>query len=52
MRRWDIELGGHNRFHLRVASSDAVGRARRLAVARQAMVYDISLRGVEISGAG
>ena len=49
MRRWEIELGGHNRFHLRVAPSDAVGRAKRLAVARQSMVYDVSLRGVEIS---
>ncbi len=49
MRRWEIELGGHNRFHLRIASADAVGRAKRLAVARQSMVYDVSLRGVEIS---
>ena len=49
MRRWDIELGGHNRLRLRIASSDAVGRATRLAVARQSMVYDVSLRGVEIS---
>ena len=49
LRRWEFELGGHNRFHLRILQSGAAGQPRRLALVRQSMVYDLSLRGVEVS---
>ncbi len=49
LRRWEIVLGGHNRFHLRIAPADAAGEPRRLALAGLSMVYDLSRRGVEVS---
>ena len=49
LRRWEIELGGHNRFHLRIVPAGAAEQQRRLALVRQSMVYDLSLRGVEVS---
>ena len=49
LRRWEIALGGHNRFHLRIAPADAAGEPRRLALAGLSMVYDLSRRGVEVS---
>jgi hypothetical protein len=49
LRRWEFELGGHDRFHLRILQSGAAGQPRRLALVRQSMVYDLSLRGVEVS---
>ena len=51
LRRWEFELGGHNRFHLRILQSGAAGQPRRLALVRQSLVYDLSLRGVEVLGA-
>jgi hypothetical protein len=47
--RWQIELGGHSRFRLRLAPADGADRRPRLAQVRQSMVYDLSLRGVDIA---
>ena len=49
LRRWQIELGGHNRFQLRLVPAGMARQERRLALARQSVVYDLSLRGVEVS---
>jgi hypothetical protein len=49
LRRWTIALGGHNRFHLRIAPAGAAAESRGVALARQSMVYDLSRRGMEVS---
>ena len=49
LRRWEIELGGHNRCRLRIVPAGVAEQQRRLALARQSLIYDLSLRGVEVS---
>ena len=48
-RRWRIELGGHHRFILRVAPSDAADGTSQLAIARESVIYDFSLPGVNVN---
>ncbi len=47
-RRWQIELGGRRSFRLRVVSASASEQSPRLALVRQSVAYDFSLRGVEV----
>ena len=47
--RWTIELGGHNRLTLRVVSEEGARERRRLTLVRQALEYQFSLRGVNVS---
>lgn len=49
LRRWRIELGGHHRFILRVAPSDAAAGTSQLAIARESVTYDFSLPGVSVN---
>ena len=49
LRRWQIELGGNARVHLRLAPTGAVERRPRLVLLRQSTTYDFSPRGVEVS---
>ncbi len=49
LRRWEIELGGHNRCRLRIVPAGVAEQQRRLALARQSLIYDLSLRGAEVS---
>jgi len=49
VRRWEIDLGRHHSFRLRVTPKSAAGQQPRLAGARQSMVYDFSLRGVDVT---
>ena len=49
MRRWRIELGGQQRFRIRILPDGVVGRRPQLALLRESRTYDFSLRGVEIS---
>jgi hypothetical protein len=48
-RRWQIELGGHNRFRLQIVSASVPHPRRQLALLRESRTYDCSLRGVEVS---
>lgn len=49
LRRWQIELGGHARFRLRLVRADAAEPRSTFVVARQATTYDFTLRGVDVS---
>lgn len=50
VRRWQIELGGQPRFRLRIAPARAAPAHPQLAVVRgEALVYDVSVRGVDVS---
>jgi len=46
-RRWQIELGGHQRFRLRVVPAGDAAKQPRLPMARQSVAYEFSLRGLE-----
>jgi hypothetical protein len=48
-RRWRIETGGHNRLQLRVVSPDTTHPRRQLALLRESLTYDCSLRGIDVS---
>lgn len=45
---WRVNLGGHERFELRVAPSDQVSRRRQMPMVRESLVYDLSSHGAEI----
>ncbi|HEY4760774.1 MAG TPA: hypothetical protein VIH42_09360, partial [Thermoguttaceae bacterium] len=48
-RLWRIELGGNNRFHLRLLTKGAAADARPpLALLRESSVYEFSPRGVDL----
>jgi len=49
MTRWSIDLGGRNRFRLRLIPTEDLDPARRLNVVRQSLTYEVSLRGIEVS---
>ena len=49
MRSWDIELGGRNVVALRVARRDLVRERRPLTLVREALTYDLSPRGLQLS---
>ncbi|MCR4414962.1 MAG: hypothetical protein NUV77_21295 [Thermoguttaceae bacterium] len=46
---WRIELGGHHRVRLRVAPIEHLDPSRLWNSVRQATVYDISLRGIDVT---
>lgn len=48
-RRWRIQLGGQGRVDLRIASNEQAEAGRQLVLARYFLVYDVSLRGIELS---
>ena len=48
-RRWSFELGGHDRFQMRVAPPGTSHQRRQLASLQEQRTYDCSLRGVEVS---
>ena len=48
-RRWRIELGGNDRFHLRLVRAGPARPRRQLALLRESRTYDCSLRGVDVS---
>lgn len=45
---WRVNLGGHERFELRVAPSDQASRRRQMPIVRESLVYDMSSHGAEI----
>ncbi len=47
--RWQIELGGHSRVELRLVPSQQADSGRQLMLSKQFLVYDVSLRGIELS---
>lgn len=49
MQRWQIEMGGHNLGVLRINKRDSVAGHRPLTLARQALIYDFSPRGLQVS---
>ena len=48
-RRWHIELGGRNRCALRITTAPDAGVPEELPGLHESVVYDLSLRGVEIA---
>jgi hypothetical protein len=49
MTRWCIELGGHQQVHLRLSQPGEASPRTLLALMRESCIYDLSIRGVEIS---
>ncbi|MEN6558920.1 MAG: hypothetical protein ABFC54_12140 [Thermoguttaceae bacterium] len=47
--RWQIELGGHRRFRLRLLPLGTVGHRPQLALWRESRTYEFSPRGLEVS---
>jgi len=47
--RWRIELGGQHRFSMRLIPSEDLAGDRKHNVLRQALTYEFSLRGVDVS---
>lgn len=48
-RRWHIELGGCQRFRMRILPAGVAGHRPQLALLRESRTYDFSPRGVEIA---
>jgi hypothetical protein len=48
-RKWRVELGGQNRFHLRLISSGGAHVRQPLALLRESRVYEFSPRGIDLS---
>jgi hypothetical protein len=49
LRRWQIELGGHHRFRLRVLPASAAQRPRQLPLVRESVKYHFSPHGVDVT---
>jgi hypothetical protein len=49
VNRWRLEVGGHRRVHLRVASDGQLVKRRSWVQARQTLVYELSPQGLELS---
>jgi len=49
VRRWRIELGGRHHFHLRAVPPGAVQQRTQLALVKESLIYNLSLRGVDVS---
>ena len=49
LRRWTIDLGGHNRFRLQAVPAGTPKQRRQLVLLRQSTIYDFSLKGLEVS---
>ncbi len=47
--RWNIDFGGHDHLTLRIAPEDAVRERRPLTLLRQAMTYEFSSRGIDVT---
>ncbi len=47
--RWRIELGGHNVVDLRLTPAQLPTKRRKPTLTRQSLVYDFSLRGLDLS---
>ena len=47
--RWRLSLGGHTRLNLQIAPGHGPEERRPLTMVRQFLVYDLSLRGLELS---
>jgi len=47
--RWSVDFGGHEQLILRVASADAASRRRPLTLLRQALTYEFSSRGIDVT---
>jgi len=45
---WRVDLGGHERFELRVAPSAQASRRRQMPMVRESLVYELSSHGTEI----
>jgi hypothetical protein len=48
LRRWQIELGGHHRFRLRVLPQGATERASRSSLVRESLKYHFSPHGLDV----
>ncbi|MBN2294698.1 MAG: hypothetical protein JXM70_19875, partial [Pirellulales bacterium] len=49
LKRWRIDLGGHNRLKLRFVRSGATGDTSPAVNLTQSLVYDFNERGLEVS---
>lgn len=49
MLRWSVELGGRNRFRLRLVPNEDLDPARKPNGVRPSLTYEVSLRGMEAS---
>ena len=49
LNRWAIELGGRRHLNLRVLSEEAARQRRQLTLLRQALTYEFSPRGIDVS---
>ena len=47
--RWHIDFGGHNQLTLRIVTEEAVRERRPLTLLRQAVTYEFSSRGIDVT---